>query len=155
MKFDSSAFARKLLIAGMLTAALVAAPAATVVFTPPAAHADGGVPDPGPEPLPQPVAQPDTGGGGCQQGEVSDPNTGDCIPAMAGATSTAGDMTEDVPTPRLTQNITESSETGVASNLVPNINGDSCTGYWQSVACSEMEQDNVTVRPRTTISSSP
>jgi len=158
MKPNCSNLARTLLITGMLAAAVVSAPVATVVYASPAAHAEGGIPDPGvpdPDPDPQPAAQPRVGEGECEYGQVVDPNTGDCIPAMAGLGSSGGEQPIEEPAPRMTQDITESSTTGVGANLVPNINGDSCTGYWQSVACSEMEQDNVAVQPRSTLSSSP
>lgn len=39
---------------------------------------------------------------------------------------------------------------------IPNINGDPCSGAWESVVCYSMQQGNVpVVQPRTTISSSP
>lgn len=155
MKSNESTLARKLFAAGMLAAALVAVPVTGGVYWSPAAHAEGGVPDPAPEPEPQPAAQPRTGEGECAYGQVVDPNSGDCVPAMGGLVSAGGAEPIEEPAPRLTQNITETSSTGVGANLVPNINGDPCTGYWQSVACSEMEQDNVPVQPRTTLSSSP
>lgn len=155
MNPNSSTLAHKFLAAGMLAAALVALPVAGAVYSSPAAHAEGGVPEPAPEPEPQPAASPRVGEGECAYGQVVDPNTGDCVPAMGGLVSAGGAEPIEEPAPRLTQDITESSSTGVGANLVPNINGDACTGYWQSVACSEMQQDNVAVQPRTTLSSSP
>ena len=155
MKSNDFPLARKLVAAGMLAAALVAVPVTGGLNWSPAAHAEGGVPDPAPEPDPQPAAQPRTGEGECAYVQVADPNSGDCVPAMGGLASEGGAQPIEEPAPRLTQDITETSSTGVGANLVPNINGDPCTGYWQSVACSEMEQDNVPVHPRTTLSSSP
>ena len=52
----------------------------------------------------------------------------------------------------------ENSETtGVPVNAVPNINGDSCTGGWESTVCyAEQSGDSPPeVQPRTSISSSP
>ena len=52
----------------------------------------------------------------------------------------------------------ENSETtGVPVNAVPNINGDSCTGGWESTVCyAEQQGDSPPpVEPRTSISSSP
>lgn len=124
------------------------------MFTAPAVHADI-VPDPEPVPEPTPGVETVMGAGECEAHEVPDPNTGTCIPAMGAVQSTAGGETLEEPMPRTTQDITSSSTSGVGANLVPNINGDPCTGYWQSVACYEMEQDNVAVQPRSTLSSSP
>ncbi|MFN8089767.1 MAG: hypothetical protein U0R81_12495 [Mycobacterium sp.] len=120
-----------------------------------AAAPKAGCPIPLRSPIPSPPRQPRTGEGECAYGQVADPNSGDCVPAMGGLASEGGAQPIEEPAPRLTQDITETSSTGVGANLVPNINGDPCTGYWQSVACSEMEQDNVPVHPRTTLSSSP
>lgn len=52
---------------------------------------------------------------------------------------------------------TNSETTGVPVNAVPNINGDSCTGGWESTVCyAEQQGDSPPpVEPRTSISSSP
>jgi hypothetical protein len=148
-------FTAKLLAAGALAAAAVAAPAMAPALIPtlPAAHAEP-VPEPGPEPLPQPGETGAIGADDCGPGDVRGVD-GDCVPAMG--TSSGPVNVEPAPelAPRTTQDTTSTTVTGEGSNLVPNINGDSCTGYWQSVACYEMDQDNVPVQPRSTLSSSP
>ncbi len=50
-----------------------------------------------------------------------------------------------------------SETTGVPVDAVPNINGDSCTGGWESTVCyAEQNGDSPPeVQPRTSISSSP
>lgn len=52
---------------------------------------------------------------------------------------------------------TNSETTGVPVDAVPNINGDSCTGGWESTVCyAEQQGDSPPpVEPRTSISSSP
>ena len=49
---------------------------------------------------------------------------------------------------------TSTITTGDPADLVPNINGDSCTGYWESTVCYA-EQGQAAVQPKSTISSSP
>jgi len=125
---------------------------ALTVAAAPAAHAEGGIPDPGPGP--QPVASQPGGTGGCQSGESLD-SSGNCTPTMSAVANTQGDDAFDDLQPRTTQDMTSTSETGIGADLVPNINGDSCTGYWQSTVCYEEGQDNVPVQPKSTLSSSP
>ncbi|WP_163695060.1 hypothetical protein [Mycolicibacterium sarraceniae] len=132
---------------------LTASVFALAVSVAPMAHAEGGVPDPGPGP--GPVASQPGGTAGCQSGESLDPSTGDCTPTMTAVATTNGDQAFDDLQPRTTQDITSTSDTGVGADLVPNINGTPCTGYWESVACYETSQDNVAVQPKSTISSSP
>ncbi len=152
---NSSSVARKMLAAGVLAAAVVAAPLATVAYQSPVAHAEGGgVPDPMPVPEPAPAPEHQSVGNPCQFGEVVDQNTGDCIAATTPMESTAGGQVEGS-APRTTQDETTSINTGVPANQVPNINGDPCTGSWESVVCSEEGQTNVVVQPHTSISSSP
>lgn len=117
-------------------------------------------PVPGPEPVPAP---PTTESGSaaeggssdmCQSGEVM--QYGNCIPAMAPLN---GSVEEDVPEAplRLTDSHSSTTQSGVPSDLVPNINGTPCTGYWMSVACyAENTGDSPpAVTPRSTLSSSP
>lgn len=143
-------FPSKVLAASVFAAAAVLSPLTGMVQPVPVAHADP-VPDPAPEPIPEPQESGAIGAEECTANDVRGPN-GNCIPAMASAP-------DEVPVtelaPRTTQDVTTSSSTGEPANVVPNINGDSCTGYWQSVACYEMDQDNVPVQPRSTLSSSP
>lgn len=50
-----------------------------------------------------------------------------------------------------------SESTGAPVEAVPNINGDSCTGGWESTVCyaEQMGDSPLAVQPRTEISSSP
>lgn len=109
-----SSRAAKLLTAGVFALAVAATPAAGLLYSPPAAHAEGsgGVPVPQPVPVPEPGAQASTG------------------------------------------ETTSTIESGLPADLVPNINGDSCTGYWESTVCFA-EQGQFAVQPKSTISSSP
>ncbi|MCX2928905.1 hypothetical protein ORI20_01370 [Mycobacterium sp. CVI_P3] len=137
---------------------LTASAFALAVATAPMAHAEGGggggIPNPEPAPGPEPSSH--VGGpGGCQSGESPDPSTGNCVPTMTPVTNTEGDAAMEDLQPRTTQDVTSSTESGVAADLVPNINGDSCTGYWASTVCYEEDQDNVPVQPKSTLSSSP
>jgi hypothetical protein len=144
-------FASKALVVSAFAVAATFAPVTGIVHMVPAAHADP-IPNPEPEPVPAPqesgaVGGSDECGPGLDRGA-----DGNCIPITASAPDETP-VTELAP--RTTQDITTSSESGEPANVVPNINGDSCTGYWQSVACYEMDQDNVAVQPRSTLSSSP
>jgi hypothetical protein len=57
---------------------------------------------------------------------------------------------------RYTETETTTTASGIGADLVPNINGYPCTGYWQSMACvAEGEADMPAVQPRSTLSSSP
>ncbi|SBS77269.1 conserved exported hypothetical protein [uncultured Mycobacterium sp.] len=133
---------------------LTASAFALAVAAAPMAHAEGGgIPEPGPQP--EPVASQPGGTAGCQSGESLDPSTGNCTPTMTSVATTNGDQAFDDLQPRTTQDMTSTVESGVGADLVPNINGDSCTGYWQSTVCYEEDQDNVPVQPKSTISSSP
>lgn len=113
-------------------------------------------PVPGPEPVPIPA--PPTGGdsdGLCQAGEVM--HYGNCIPAMTPVnTDPAGEAEMTVPL-RLSESHTSTIESGLPSDLVPNINGTPCTGYWMSTACyaENMGDSAPEVVPRSTFSSSP
>ncbi|MCV7175999.1 hypothetical protein [Mycolicibacterium sphagni] len=137
--------ARTLFIGGLFALAIAAAPLA---------HADGGIPSPGPV-GPQPVASQPGGPGGCPSGQSMDSSNGNCVPDMSSVGNTQGDdATGGLPT-RTTQDITSASDTGVGADLVPNINGDPCSGYWESTVCYSEDQDEVAVQPKSTISSSP
>ncbi|MEZ0357007.1 hypothetical protein CRM90_12360 [Mycobacterium sp. ENV421] len=138
----------KLLTAGVFTLAVATAPLAQ-------AEGEGGIPEPQPVPVPQPVDTQPGGSAGCQSGESLDPSTGNCTPTMTAVATTNGDQAFDDLQPRTTQDVTSTSDTGIGADLVPNINGTPCTGYWESAACYETSQDEVAVQPRSTISSSP
>jgi hypothetical protein len=133
---------------------LTASACALAVAAAPMAHAEGGgIPDPGP--APQPAGSQPGGTAGCQSGESLDPSTGNCTPTMTAVATTNGDQAFDDLQPRTTQDMTSTVETGVGADLVPNINGTPCSGYWESAACYETSQDEVAVQPKSTISSSP
>ena len=135
---------------------LTASAFAFAVATAPMAHAEGGggIPEPGPG-GPGPVASQPGGTAGCQSGESLDPSTGNCTPTMTAVATTNGDQAFDDLQPRTTQDVTTTTDSGVGADLVPNINGTPCTGYWESAACYETSQDEVAVQPKSTISSSP
>lgn len=115
----------------LTTAALAVATVATVAASAATALAQP-LPVPDPVPIPEPVvsgaepAQPVTGG----ETRVAAPQVG------TGESSTSS--YED------------------PLNTVPNINGDPCTGAWESTVCYAMNFDSApAVQPRSTISSSP
>ena len=120
------------------------------LFIAPAASAE---PVPGPEPVPAPT--PDNGYAGCQNGEVM--QYGNCVPYLTPATGEdglAGPMPE-APL-RYTDEHTPTTQSGLPADLVPNINGTPCTGYWMSAACYAENQDGgAAVVPRSTLSYSP
>lgn len=107
-------------------------------------------PDPGVT-APAPI---DSGTAGCQGGEVM--QDGNCVPAMTPVGSTAGgDDPADTPL-RYTESETTTIQSGLPVDLVPNINGESCTGYWQSGACyAQNFNTGPAVVPRSTLSTSP
>jgi len=162
-----SKYAVKLLAASVFALAAAAAPAAAVLYAPPTAHAEGhggegGVP--APEPVPQPKSSVASGGGAaaCAAGESLGAD-GNCVPTMSPVPATAPgaapvaaspDPQEDLQ-PRTTQDVTTTTNTGLGANMVPNINGYPCTGYWESMACYESSQSEVAVQPKSTLSSSP
>lgn len=141
-----SRWAASLMTAGVFALAVAAAPLA---------HAEGEGGIPAPDPVPAPVASAPGDSAGCQSGESLDPNTGNCVPTMTPVATTEGDQAMADLQPRTTQDVTSTAETGIAADMVPNINGYPCTGYWESAACYETSQDEVAVQPKTTISSSP
>ncbi|MGY4709593.1 hypothetical protein ACXDF8_08580 [Mycolicibacterium sp. CBM1] len=147
MPFQSSWLA-KVVTASVFALAVAAAPTAH-------AEGEGAIPAPEPVPVPAPAAAQPGGSGGCQPGESLEASTGNCVPTMTPIDTTGGDQAIDDLQPRTTQDVTTTSETGIAADLVPNINGTPCTGYWESAACYETSQDEVAVTPKSTISSSP
>ena len=149
--------AAKLLTAGAFALAVAVTPAAGLLYSPPAAHAEGegGVPAPEPVPVPRPEAQEPGNSAGCQSGESLDPANGNCVPAMTPIATTQGDQPIEELQPRTTQDITSTTNSGLGADMVPNINGYPCTGYWISMACVETSGDEVPVQPKSTLSSSP
>lgn len=121
----------------------------------PAALANG-VPSPEPVPVPEPSSGTvSSGEGGCQAGQAM--VDGNCVPAMTGQPSTAGGQ-GSTEFPQRTSQVESSSSTSYTdpAYMAPNINGDPCTGYWESVACYAMNFDTAeAVQPRSSLSSSP
>lgn len=143
--------AATLLTAGMFALAVAAVPTVGVLSSQAVAQADNGLPEPQPVLQPQPEAVQE-GSGGCQAGESLDPSNGNCVPTM---TQTPASGEGVAPTPMTgTGETTSTIESGIGADLVPNINGDSCSGYWESTVCFA-EQGPAAVQPRSTISSSP
>lgn len=111
---------------GARPAVMLAAAGVLLLITAPAALAQP-VPVPGPDPVPGPVPVPTVTNNGVPMGS---PNTG----------------------------VQSSTTTSYVNPLttVPNINGDPCSGAWESVVCYSMSESNQpAVVPRSTISSSP
>lgn len=111
------------------------------------------VPDPNPDPGVRAPAE--SGSGGCQDGEVL--QSGNCVPAMTAVGSTAGGNADPADAPlRYTESETSTTQSGLPVDLVPNINGESCTGYWMSGACyAQTFNTGPAVIPRSTLSTSP
>lgn len=139
-------------VAASLTAGLLAIGA--LLGAAPAAHAQ---PVPGPEPVPVPSPSPPAGSGSsslCQNGEVM--QYGNCVPAMTPLNSTTDESVPEGPL-RVSDTHTSTTQSGLPTDLVPNINGTPCTGYWMSTACyaENMGDSGPAVIPRSTLSSSP
>ena len=89
-----------------------------------------------PEPEPVPVPQPAVEG----------------VPAPAPVT----DGETRVAAPQVGNGESGTSSYEDTLHTVPNINGDQCTGAWESTACYAMNFDDApAVQPRSTVSSSP
>lgn len=112
------------------------------------------VPDPDPGPGVPAPAPAESGSAGCQGDEVM--QDGNCVPAMTSLGSTAGGG-DPAHTPlRYTESETSTTQSGLPVDLVPNINGESCTGYWMSAACyAQTFNTGPAVVPRSTLSTSP
>jgi len=136
----------------MMTASVFAA--AALLCASPAAFAEGGGGIPNPEPVPVPAETSAAGGQGeCQAGESVDAANGNCVPTMT-PIATGGDDAPVAPDPTTgTGDVTSSTATGVGADLVPNINGDPCSGYWESDVC--LAENAPAVQPRSTLSTSP
>lgn len=133
----------------VMTASVFAA--AALLCASPVAFAEG-IPDP--EPVPVPTEPSAVGGQGeCQAGESVDAANGNCVPTMTPITTGGGDApVAPVPTTG-TGDVTSSTTSGVGADLVPNINGDPCSGYWESDVC--LTENAPSVQPRSTLSTSP
>lgn len=137
---------RRLVTAGVLTAGVMLSIAPASLALPPPN------PDPGPAPAPAIPAVGDTAS--CANGEVV--QDGNCVPAMSTVPDTAGGGAEEAVPLRINETESSSVTSGIGADLVPNINGTPCTGYWSSMACEAQSQsDQPAVQPRTTLSTSP
>jgi hypothetical protein len=114
------------------------------------------VPPPDPDPAPAPAPAPPTGGStaACAGGEVV--QDGNCVPAMSAVPNTAGGGAEESVPLRINDTESSTMTSGIGTDLVPNINGAPCTGYWSSMACDAQSQaDLPAVQPHSTLSTSP
>lgn len=116
------------------------------------AAAPAALAEPLPVPDPVPVPGGSNSGGDCMAGEIME--NGGC--ASANTTPATGNETR-VAAPSVGGVRTSTTNSYVDPlHTVPNINGDPCTGQWESVVCYAMNSDNVpAVQPRSTLSSSP
>lgn len=122
----------------MRSIAALAAGAAFLVISAPAAVAEPLPVEPGPGPVPGPVPVPTITDNGTAVG-----SQGTGVESSSTGMGTSAESS------------TTASYVNPLTN-VPNINGDPCTGAWESVVCYSMQQGNVpVVQPRSTISSSP
>ena len=140
----------RVLTAGLLAAAALVVPAGL-------AHADPGLPNPVPNPEPGAVGAESSVPAatvGCPAGETYE--GGNCVAAMT-SPATGGEIR--VSAPQVGTGSAASSSTSSyldPTNTVPSINGDPCTGAWESSACYAMNFDAPPgVQPRSTISASP
>lgn len=122
----------------MRSVAALGAFAALLVFSAPTALAQPLPVEPGPGPVPGPVPVPTITNNGTAVGSQGTGVESSSVGASTGVESS-----------------TTTSYVNPLTN-VPNINGDPCSGAWESVVCYSMQQGNVpVVQPRSTISSSP
>lgn len=122
-----SSISKKLLAAGLLTAGVALFAGAPAAVAAP-------LPDPEPAPPVGPV---------------------DGVPESAPAPGPNGQI--DVTAPEVGGSEIQPGVPGPPVDSVPNINGDPCTGEWESVVCYADQQGDspVVTQPRTSISSSP
>jgi len=115
-----------------------------------AAPAVAAEPLPGPDPIPVPGGP--TSGTDCMTGEIL--VNGACVSANT-SPATGNETRVAAPTVGGAQSSTTSSYLDPL-HTVPNLNGDPCTGQWESTACYAMNFDSApAVQPRSTLSSSP
>ena len=136
--------AAKLLTASVFAFAVAVTPSVGLLYSPPAAHAEGGGRTRDRPRFPSPksnrrAAPADASRRKPQPGERqlrSDDDPGHGRHRRRGGmppTSATGDTTHEI-------------DSGEPADLVPNINGDSCTGYWESTVCYA-EQGQAAVQP--------
>lgn len=136
---------RRVLTTSVLTAGVILGIAPAALAGPP----------PEPTPAPTPATADASNTAKCADGEVM--QDGNCVPAMTPIQNTAGDGAQPPEAPiRITNDESSSSTSGIGADLVPNVNGTPCTGYWASMACDSQTGDQMpAVQPRTTLSDSP
>ena len=124
--------------------------AAGALSTTPAVWAE---PLPGPNPIPVPGPGGYEQGGGCVAGEVME--NGSCVSPVV-SPATGGETRVAAPTVGGGAVTTTTNSSLDPMHTVPNLNGDPCTGQWESTACYAMNFDSApAVQPRSTLSSSP
>lgn len=115
------------------------------------------VPPPDPEPAPVPAPAPGSTLGttpGCAGGETI--KDGNCVPAMTAVPNTAGGGVEESVPIRISDTETSTTTSGIGADLVPNLNGTPCTGYWSSMACEAATDAGMpSIQPKSTLSDSP
>lgn len=123
--------------------------AVAVILAAPIAAA---APIPNPDPVPVPGQGGAESGGSCMAGEVFE--NGACV---SQSESSAGGAQTRISAPSVGSSQSRTTNSYVDPlYTVPNINGDPCTGQWESVACYAMHSDSApAVQPRSTLSSSP
>lgn len=121
--------------------------AAAAIVAAPTALAE---PLPGPNPIPVPGGP--NSGSDCMAGEIME--NGACVSAN---TSPATGNETRVAAPSVGGAETSTTNSYLDPlHTVPNLNGDPCTGQWESTACYAMNFDSApAVQPRSTLSSSP
>lgn len=139
---DSAASAATMFFVTAALAAVTLSTAATAVAEP----------VPGPDPVPVPGVVGAEEGGGCVTGQVLKDDT--CVSAVV-SPETGGETRVSAPTIGGVETSTTNSYLD-PMHTVPNLNGDPCTGQWESTACYAMNFDSApSVQPRSTLSSSP
>ncbi len=112
-------------------------------------------PLPGPNPIPVPGPGGYEQGGGCVAGEVME--NGGCVSANV-SPATGGETRVAAPSVGGGGGAVTTTTNSYLDPMhtVPNLNGDPCTGQWESTACYAMNFDSApAVQPRSTLSSSP
>jgi hypothetical protein len=75
---------------------------------------------------------------------------------MTSVPDTAGGGADDSVPLRIANTESSSTTTGIGTDLVPNLNGTPCTGYWSSMACEAAgDADLPAIQPHSTLSTSP
>ena len=128
---------------------VAAALASAALSAAPVASAD---PLPGPDPIPVPGVIGSDQNGDCVIGQIME--NGACVSAVV-SPATGGETRVSAPEIGGAETATTNSYVD-PMHTVPNLDGDPCSGQWESVACYAMNFDSApAVQPRSTLSSSP